>query len=499
MAPKLVILATGESGAGKDYCAAKWVTKFQKTHTARVVSISDEFKREYALATAGVDITRLLTERKYKETHRSAMKAFLQKQIEERPNLFQENFEKVVKDAANVDVLIITGMRDEAPVAAFSHLIHESRMLDVRVLGSKETRRTHSIGTHNDDERNDGGLNNAADVDYRPSLTFTNDTKGSSAAIKFAEEKLLPYLHADFDKLADMVRSVQGYPREEIEFRHVLCIAQQPGGLALCTSLLETQFNGDWSQVSAIVSPEVGGLVFAPTLAISVDKPLVLIREGGKLPPPTVSVVKPRSYISASTSSSGVTKEGGVATPAQLSNSGTPATQTSETTTSEVPASTIQMYPYPTGPGMPGDPYPKCSGMDMGAVLDQEEYGAYPSPYAPRAGAGGGNSGGPRFGPPIVFGREESTAMESTTKEKRIEMDRDAITAGSSVVVVDDVLSTGKTLCAVLELLGKAGVEAEDVIVLVVAEFPKHRGRELLRKRGYGRARVQSLLVLKGD
>lgn len=144
------------------------------------------------------------------------------------------------------------------------------------------------------------------------------------------------------------------------------------------------------------------------------------------------------------------------------------------------------MYPSSPGPG-----------MYMTPGFHQGGYGAYTSPCV-GPGAGGGNSGelgfGPssvRFEPPSALVRQESTAME-----KRIEMDQDAI---PTVVVVDDVLSTGKTLCAVLELLKKVGVEAEDVSVMVIAEFPRHGGRELLRKRGYGRARVQSLLIFRGD
>ncbi|CAG8904754.1 unnamed protein product [Penicillium nalgiovense] len=77
-------------------------------------------------------------------------------------------------------------------------------------------------------------------------------------------------------------------------------------------------------------------------------------------------------------------------------------------------------------------------------------------------------------------------------------MERNLIPSGASVVVVDDVLATGKTLCAVLDLLDKANVGAKDVSILVVAEFPVHRGRELLRQRGYGGVDVQSLLVFGG-
>jgi adenine/guanine phosphoribosyltransferase-like PRPP-binding protein len=66
---------------------------------------------------------------------------------------------------------------------------------------------------------------------------------------------------------------------------------------------------------------------------------------------------------------------------------------------------------------------------------------------------------------------------------------------GASVVVVDDVLATGETLCEVLQLLDEAGISAENVNVMVVTEFPVHRGRELLRRRGFGQVNIQSLLV----
>jgi len=133
---------------------------------------------------------------------------------------------------------------------------------------------------------------------------------------------------------------------------------------------------------------EAGGFVYASALASRVDVPLVLIREAGKLPPPTVSVIKPSSHI--------------------------------------------------------------------------------------------------------------SSLASNDSKEKWIEMERDVVTRGASVVVVDDVLSTGETLCAVLQLLDEAGIGAEHVSIMVVAEFPFHRGRELLRRRGFGRINIQSLLVFGG-
>ena len=393
---RLIILVTGESCAGKDYCADVWVSVFIRcTHkglTSRAVSISDAIKREYAAAT-GADLSRLLCDRAYKEQHRPALTAFFQKQARQRHRLPEEHFLNVVYGAVDVDVLLITGMRDEAPVAALSHLVPDSRLLEVQVRASEQMRRIrrgcHSgDGDVGDNKDSNNSKSNLMALDYRPSLIFYNDAPGSEAAKKFAEHYLLPFVHEDLRRLANMVRQLTDFPNPGIEFRHVLGISQQPGGLALCTSLLEKHFIGDWAKVDALACCEVGGFVFASALASRVNLPLVLIREAGKLPPPTVSVIKPLSHISSLTCSS--------------------------------------------------------------------------------------------------------------SKEKRIEMERDVIPRGASVVVVDDVLATGETLCAVLQLLDEAGIGAKDVSTIVVAEFPAHHGRELLRQRGFGRIHIQSLLVFDG-
>ncbi|KAG9230083.1 phosphoribosyl transferase domain protein [Amylocarpus encephaloides] len=390
MKQKLIILVTGESCAGKDYCADVWVSVLiaHRSLTARAVSISDAIKREYAAAN-GADINRLLCNRAYKEQHRSALTTFFREQARQRPRLLEEHFLNVVYGAADVDVLLVTGMRDHAPVAALSHLVSDSRLLEVHVQAAEQTRETRR-GCHG----GDGGSNGSKDsinltaLDYRPSLIFDNDALGNEAAKDFAEHYLLPFVHEDLQRLANMVGQISDFPRLGVEFRHVLNISQQPGGLALCTSLLQTHFASDWTRVNAVACCEAGGYIFASALAARVDVPLVLIREAGKLPPPTVSVVKPSSYI--------------------------------------------------------------------------------------------------------------LSLASNTSKEKRIEMEQDVIPKGASVVVVDDVLSTGETLCAVLQLLEKSGIGAEDITIMIVAEFPVHRGRELLRQRGFGKINIQSLLVYGG-
>ncbi|TLD30674.1 hypothetical protein PspLS_02296 [Pyricularia sp. CBS 133598] len=404
--PRLIILVTGAHGAGKDYCADIWLSVFNSNPTRKgprtcTVSISDTTKREYAEAT-GAEFARLLSDRPYKEQHRAALNAFFKSQMRRRPRLPEEHFLKVVRDAALTDVLFITGLREQAPVAALSHLVPNSKLVEVRVTVSEETRQVHrgfcknrAVGGSNcaaEDETDDKDikhdrLSSMTSLDY-PDFIFENNIPGSKEVEAFARDQLLPLIHKDLQRLSQMIRSVPDHPREGIEFRHVLDIAQRPGGLDLCSSLLQSHFPGDWAKVDALVCCEAGGFLFASALATRVNVPLVLIREAGKLPPPTISTSKLPSHISS----------------------------------------------------------------------------------------------------PVL----------ADSKLGRIEMDLDALSPGSSVVVVDDVLASGRTLCAVLRLLKKAGVQGKNVSVVVVAEFPCHRGRDALRQGGFAETSLRNLLVFGG-
>ncbi|KAI1132343.1 phosphoribosyl transferase domain protein [Nemania abortiva] len=402
--PELIILVTGESCAGKDFCAPHFASVFNNsdrtptTITARVVSISDETKRDYAEAVEA-DLDRLLHDRAYKEQHRSALTAFFENQVEKQPYLLEEHFLNVVRSASVddlADVIIITGMREDAPVAMLSYFMPATRLLEVRIQASEEARRFRGGGKGN--RQNEKGSNKnqkdnhdgskSTTMNYRPDFIFNNETAGDEAVKKFAEQNLLPFFHEDLQRLANMVRLISDFPREGIDFRHVLDISQQPGGLSLCTSLFRKHFSGDWDKVGAVVCCEAGGFVFAPALSTLVNVPLALIREAGKLPPPTLSVTKYSSHIS-------------------------------------------------------------------------------------------------------------SSASRDSAKE-RIEIGQDVVPKGVPVVVIDDVLATGKTLCAVLELLIKTGVDVEHITVMTVAEFPFHRGRKLLHESGFGRVGIKSLLVFDG-
>ncbi|KAH7563665.1 phosphoribosyl transferase domain protein [Bipolaris maydis] len=393
LGPKLILLVTGESCAGKDYCAGVWVSMFtERGLTTRAVSISEAIKREYAVAT-GADPDRLLSDRAYKEQHRPALTAYFMEKIQHQPQLPEEHLMRVVRGAADVGILVITGMREKAPVAALSHLVPNSKLFEVYVQASEQTRQSRigcdheGIGGPRDKTIEPVELHWEA-LSYRPSTTFDNETHGNEGARRFFEKNLLPLVHEDLLRLADMVRPAPGFPHQNVVFRHVLGISQQPNGLALCTSLLQSHFIGDWSSVAAVACCEVGGIVFASALSLRINVPLTLIREAGKLPPPTVSAVKSQSHI--------------------------------------------------------------------------------------------------------------SSMIGSDSEQKRIEIEQSAVPKNGRIVVVDDTLATGETLCAVLQTLERAGVAVENMSAMVVAEFPIHRGRELLCRRGFSGVSVQSLLTFGG-
>jgi hypothetical protein len=82
-------------------------------------------------------------------------------------------------------------------------------------------------------------------LDYCPSLIFDNNTTGNKAAKRLAEYCLLPFFYKDLQQLANIVCPVPDFLQPGIEFYYILDISQQPGRLALYTSLLQTHFTGN--------------------------------------------------------------------------------------------------------------------------------------------------------------------------------------------------------------------------------------------------------------
>ncbi|OAL46964.1 hypothetical protein IQ07DRAFT_145620 [Pyrenochaeta sp. DS3sAY3a] len=390
---RVIVLITGEHGAGKDHLADFLVPAMTRCPhrrlTARKVSISDATKQEYAEAN-GVDFARLLNDRSCKEQHRVHMTEFFQEQVRLRPSLPEEHFLSLVNGNRDVDVLFITGMRDENPITTFTHLVPNTKLIEIRVEASEKKRKARrKLPGDAILPVSDGDLApNTPPVRCPPTLILDNEQDGNESLEKFAVNQLFPFFNKDLNRLSGMIRCVRDFPKPKIAFQHVLGLVQQPGGLHLCTNLLQDSFPGAWTDVKAVACCEAGGFPFAAPLADRHQLQMILIRGQGKLPPPTKSVPRTASHVSSQT---------------------------------------------------PDD-----------------------------------------------------------VKEKRLEMEISAVPENGSVVVVDDVLASGETLCAVLQLLRETGVDSKRVTILVVAEFPIHRGRQLLLERGFGAVDVRSLLTFEG-
>ncbi|WP_419814879.1 adenine phosphoribosyltransferase [Glacieibacterium sp.] len=78
--------------------------------------------------------------------------------------------------------------------------------------------------------------------------------------------------------------------------------------------------------------------------------------------------------------------------------------------------------------------------------------------------------------------------------QDRIEMHADACTPGARVLVVDDLIATGGTALATVQLLAQAG--AEVLGAAFVIDLPDLGGADRLRARGL---RVDALLGFAGD
>ncbi|KAK4231870.1 hypothetical protein QBC38DRAFT_406514 [Podospora fimiseda] len=392
MEPSLVILVTGESGAGKDYCADHWVTLFREheiqPQIARQISISDETKTLYATARR-IDLSKLFHDRAYKEKHRQELTAFYQNQLQKDPKLPEKHFLNSILRARPANVILVTGLRDEYPIAAFCHLVPSSRVIEVRITATKQT--LISRGAKPDNIKPPF----AASV---PTFTFNNDGQDPNLKHlnKFFTDKLYPFVSdPNVKALPVLIRPIPSFPLPNMTFRHVLNIAQHPGGLELITSLFTSLYHIPWDNITHIIAPEAGGFIFASPLAYSLQISLIPIRKGHKLPPPTISTGKQgKSHITS--------------------------------------------------------------------CLDQE----------------------------------------TETAAEILEMDKDVLSKDeveAKVVIIDDVLASGRTLCSVLELvINKAGMKQENIRVLVVAEFPAHKGREMLKNKGFGGVWVGSLVVFGG-
>jgi adenine phosphoribosyltransferase len=121
----------------------------------------------------------------------------------------------------------------------------------------------------------------------------------------------------------------------------------------------------------------------------------------------------------------------------------------------------------------------RVEGLGVDSVIGIEARGfPYGAALAHHLGAGFITMRKPGKLPGLVHAREYELEYGSAT----LELHQDAVGPGHRVVIIDDVLATGGTAGAAVDLVGLCG--AQMVALLVVMDLPFLGGRSVLEARG---------------
>lgn len=87
--------------------------------------------------------------------------------------------------------------------------------------------------------------------------------------------------------IKSLVRAVPDWPSNGVVFRDVAPVLQNPRALRMVAdSLVQRYIDSDLTHVAAV---DARGFPIGTLLAYQLNRPLILIRKQGKLPPPTIS------------------------------------------------------------------------------------------------------------------------------------------------------------------------------------------------------------------
>lgn len=104
----------------------------------------------------------------------------------------ENHFLEVLKENAS-DVLFITGLTEMASVATLSHLIHDARLIDVRVQASEATRNLRRWGNDSKFETTYCEEYMYADGIHLLNFKFDNEENGDETVMSFANRSLVPF------------------------------------------------------------------------------------------------------------------------------------------------------------------------------------------------------------------------------------------------------------------------------------------------------------------
>ena len=93
----------------------------------------------------------------------------------------------------------------------------------------------------------------------------------------------------DAQYLVSLIRTIPGFPQEQVLFRDFMPVLEDPRGLNILMKALELALPVAADGFDTIAGLEARGFLFGPALAAHLGKGFIPLRKAGKLPPQTVS------------------------------------------------------------------------------------------------------------------------------------------------------------------------------------------------------------------
>ncbi|GAB0495393.1 hypothetical protein MMPV_006693 [Pyropia vietnamensis] len=279
-----------------------------------VRSVSADVKAAYAAATPGVDATRLITDRPYKEAHRRGLSAYWAALVAADPAAPRRCLDAAAAAAAadGGRIVLLTGVRDG--LAHISALRAVLPTIAVHVTAEPGARAAWGCPP---DAATDASAAETAAATADPKttwdLSFVNGPAvTTTTAAAWVASSLAPAL------VRAATRSIPDCPRPGVTYRDLVGgLLLQRWGLPLVVALGGLGEGGERASGSlsnvAVLVPEALGVVFGAPLAARLGVPLLVARRRGRLPGAVHSVSYEGSNIRR--------VEEGIATPSDASGS----------------------------------------------------------------------------------------------------------------------------------------------------------------------------------
>lgn len=225
-APLLVVVVTGEHGAGKDFSAGGFKDVIEREgYSVKVVRISDAMKLKYA-EEKEADFERLVHDRNYKEQHRAGLNQYYSACKALVSDYNKRSFLTSVNENDAADILIITGVQEDP------HLYDRALVAPIITINVVDLTKAKFVDDHQKPLRFD--------------LQLEHQHDGLDFIKLWTKEHLLPRINEldhhfkQCELLRLKLRTIPNHPKSDMTFYDVIELSEQSGALGICAQLMKS-------------------------------------------------------------------------------------------------------------------------------------------------------------------------------------------------------------------------------------------------------------------